>query len=144
MRIAPHLVRPQPFVFPIHAGGRLSLPKLAAGLALYDLLALFRNVRRHRMLGKRGVLRLEPKLRSHDLKGGGVYYDARCDDARLTLATIRSAAAHGALAANYVSLDDFERADGRIYGARITDRMGQASYVVQVPVIARAGTKVEP
>src|SRR3989304_5672638 len=63
-------VWPRSFLFPIHAGGRLPLWKLAAGLWVYDLLALFRNVRLHRALSKRALLRAEPGLRSHDLKGG--------------------------------------------------------------------------
>ena len=81
LRIAPHLVWPRSFIFPIHAGGRIPRWKLAAGLTLYDLLALFRNVRRHRMLGKKQILRAEPNLLSRGLLGGGRYYDAQCDDA---------------------------------------------------------------
>jgi len=56
LRIAPHLVWPLPFVFPLHRGDRISLWRLAAGMWLYDALALFRNVRTHRMLGKRALL----------------------------------------------------------------------------------------
>jgi glycerol-3-phosphate dehydrogenase len=56
LRIAPHLVWPLPFVFPVHRGDRISRWRLAAGMILYDLLALFRNVRTHRMLGKRALL----------------------------------------------------------------------------------------
>src|SRR3972149_2450757 len=78
LSIAPHLVWPRSFLFPIHAGGRLPLWKLAAGLWLYDLLALFRNVRMHRVLSKRALRRAEPSPPSHDLKGGARYYDAQC------------------------------------------------------------------
>jgi glycerol-3-phosphate dehydrogenase len=100
-KIAPHLVWPRSFLFPVHGGGRVPRWKLEAGLWLYDVLALFRNVRRHEMLGKRGMLRAEPGLRSKGLKGGARYYDAQCDDARLALANVRDAARHGALVANY-------------------------------------------
>ena len=58
--IAPHLVRPLPFVFPVHRGDRVPLWKLWAGIWVYDLLAAFRNVRWHTVLGKRGLLRREP------------------------------------------------------------------------------------
>ena len=51
LRIAPHLVWPLPFVFPLHKGDRIPLTLLAAGMWLYDALALFLNVRTHRMLG---------------------------------------------------------------------------------------------
>ncbi len=138
LRIAPHLVWPRSFLFPVHAGGRLSRWKLAAGLTLYDILALFRNVRRHRMLGKQRIQRAEPHLRSRGLKGGGRYYDAQCDDARLTLANVRSAHEHGALVANYVIVDDFEPADGRVRRVRATDRVTNSSYTIRAKVVVNA------
>lgn len=138
LKIAPHLVRPRSFIFPIHRGGRISKIKLAAGLTLYDVMALLRNVRRHRMLGKQKTLKAEPNLRRSGLRGSGRYYDAQCDDARLTLATVRSAHAHGALAANYVSMDELERADGRIRGARVTDRITGESYTIHARVVVNA------
>ena len=138
LRIAPHLVWPRSFIFPIHSGGRLPRWKLAAGLMLYDLLALFRNVRRHRVLGKQRLRRAEPNLRSRGLKGGARYYDAQCDDARLTLANVRSAHEHGALVANYVIVDDFEPADGRVRRVRATDRVTNSSYTFRAKVVVNA------
>ncbi|MCZ6916137.1 MAG: glycerol-3-phosphate dehydrogenase/oxidase [Gemmatimonadetes bacterium] len=138
LRIAPHLVWPRSFIFPIHDGGRIPLWKLWAGLTLYDLLALFRNVRRHRMLSKQRVLKAEPHLRSRGLKGGGRYFDAQCDDARLTLANAKSAHQHGALVANYVVVDAFEPADGRIRRVRVTDRVTGASYTIRAKVVVNA------
>ena len=52
LRTAPHLVRPAPFLFPIHGGGRVGRLTLAAGLWLYDALSLFRNVHRHTGYGR--------------------------------------------------------------------------------------------
>ncbi|MGH9658058.1 MAG: FAD-dependent oxidoreductase, partial [Bryobacteraceae bacterium] len=69
MNIAPHLVRPLPFLLPAYRGARVPAWQLRAGLWLYDLLAAFRNVRRHRWLGRKAVLRLEPGLREKDLRG---------------------------------------------------------------------------
>jgi glycerol-3-phosphate dehydrogenase len=120
--IAPHLVRPQAFVFPVHRNGRVPLWKLAAGMWLYDALALFRNVRAHRMLGKRGLLRREPMLRERDLAGGAVYWDAQCDDARLVVATARAAGAHGAAVATYTEVTGFVRAGRRISGVELRDQ----------------------
>lgn len=140
LAIAPHLVRPLPFLFPVHRRGRLYFWRLAAGMWLYDLLALFRNVRWHRMLGKRGVLRAEPMLRSMDLVGGARYYDAQCDDARLVLATARSAIAHGALVSNYMRVDQLEVVDGRVRGARVEDRLtGQHGRVQATTVVNATG-----
>ena len=138
LRIAPHLVWPRSFIFPVHTGSRIPRWKLAAGLTLYDLLSLFRNVRRHRMLGKKQILHAEPHLRSHDLLGGGRYYDAQCDDARLTLANVRSAHGHGALVANYVTVHGFEPAHGRIHRVRATDQITNSSYTIPARFVVNA------
>lgn len=90
------------------------------------------------MLGKKRLQRAEPNLRDRGLKGGGRYYDAQCDDARLTLANVRSAHAHGALVANYVLVDDFEPADGRVRRVRATDRVTNSSYTIRAKVVVNA------
>jgi glycerol-3-phosphate dehydrogenase len=138
LSIAPHLVWPRSFLFPIHAGGRLPLWKLAAGLWVYDLLALFRNVRWHRVLSKRAMRRAEPLLRSHDLKGGARYHDAQCDDARLTLANVRSAHEHGALVANYAAAERLAVADGTVRGAHVLDRLARRQLTVRALVVVNA------
>lgn len=138
LSMAPHLVRARSFLFPIHAGSRLPLWKLAAGLWLYDILALFRNVRPHRLLSKRALLRAEPGLRGHDLRGGARYYDAVCDDARLTLANVRSAHDHGALVANYVAVDHLALADGVVRGAHVVDRLDQRAFAIRALVVVNA------
>src|SRR6478736_5426466 len=56
LRLAPHLVHPLEFTWPVYAGSRISRWKLGAGLELYDALSLFRNVGRHHRLNSRGVL----------------------------------------------------------------------------------------
>ncbi|HEU5305609.1 MAG TPA: glycerol-3-phosphate dehydrogenase/oxidase [Gemmatimonadales bacterium] len=138
LRIAPHLVWPLPFVFPVHRGDRISRWRLAAGMLLYDMLALFRNVRPHRMLGKRGMLEAEPMLRDRGLLGGARYYDAQCDDARLVVATVRSAVHHGALAANYMAVVGLERTAGRVVGARLEDRLTGEGGVLRASVVVNA------
>jgi glycerol-3-phosphate dehydrogenase len=137
-RIAPHLVWPVPFVFPIHRGDRIPLWRLATGMWLYDVLALFRNVRTHRLLGKRKVLEFEPMLRERGLIGGARYYDAQCDDARLVLATVRAAIGHGALAMNYAAVTALERTGGRVVGALVEDRLSGARAVVRAGVVVNA------
>jgi glycerol-3-phosphate dehydrogenase len=138
LRIAPHLVWPLPFVFPLHRGDRLSLWRLNAGMWLYDLLALFRNVRMHRMLGKRAVLEAEPMLRERGLRGGARFYDAQCDDARLVLATARSAMQHGALVANYTAVLSLERTAGRVVGAQLQDRLTDTRATIRASVVVNA------
>lgn len=138
LRIAPHLVWPRSFLFPLFAGGRVARWRLAAGLWLYDGLALFRNVRRHQWLSKRDLLRAEPGLRTRDLLGGARYWDALCDDARLTLATARAAHRHGALVANYAAVEALDNADGRVRGARVLDTLSGTRLTVRAHVVVNA------
>ncbi|MEO7985736.1 MAG: glycerol-3-phosphate dehydrogenase/oxidase [Gemmatimonadales bacterium] len=138
LRIAPHLVWPLPFIFPLHRGDRIALWRLAAGMWVYDALALFRNVRLHRMLGKRALLEAEPMLRERGLLGGARFYDAQCDDARLVLATARSAISHGALIASYTAVRALERTAGRVVGAELEDVLTGERTVVRAGVVVNA------
>jgi glycerol-3-phosphate dehydrogenase len=104
LRTAPHLVRPLEFTWPVYRGARVPRWKLVAGLALYDALALWGNVARHRPLGVDAVLAREPALAREGLRGGATYWDAATDDARLTLATALDAAAAGAVLVNHAAV----------------------------------------
>ena len=137
-RIAPHLVRPVPFIFPLHEGDRLPLWKLAAGMWLYDLLALFRNVSRHTMLGKRALLEREPALRTTGLKGAARYFDAQCDDARLTVATARSARSAGATVRTWAAVTGFLRDAGRVNGVTVRDADTGAEAELRATVVVNA------
>src|SRR6266511_1188726 len=68
LTIAPHLVRPLAFLFPVYRGGRVPAWKLRAGMWLYDALAAFRKVKRHRWLGPKQVRRAEPALKDRGLR----------------------------------------------------------------------------
>ncbi len=137
LRLVPHLVRPLAFTWPVYRGARISRWKLAAGLALYDALALFRNVGRHRQLGARGVIGREPELRPDGLRGGAIYFDAATDDARLTLANALGAVAAGATVLNYAEVRGF-LANGALSGAAVTDRIGNRDIAVRATVIVNA------
>lgn len=138
LRMAPHLVRPLSFLFPVYATDRVSRWKLDLGLTVYDLLARRGNVRRHRALSKRAVLEAEPLLRDRGLAGGALYWDAQCDDARLTLATLRSAAGHGSLVANYMCVTAFEVEGGRVTGATVEDRLTGVQGTIHARVVVNA------
>ena len=138
LRIAPHLVHPLAFVFPVYRGDRVPLWKMLCGLWLYDLLAGTRNVRWHRSLGKRAVLRAEPMLRERGLVGGARYWDCQADDARLTLATARSARQHGAAIATYTEVTGLIRTDGRTSGAEVRDLLTGATARLQAAVVVNA------
>jgi glycerol-3-phosphate dehydrogenase len=137
-RLAPHLVRPLAFTWPVYAGARIARWKLAAGLTLYDLLASFRNVARHELLGAGGVLRREPHVRREGLRGGARYWDALTDDARLTLATVRSAATAGATVMNHARVTALVHSGVRVAGARVTDQLDGAEYGIAARVVVNA------
>ncbi len=137
-RIAPHLVRPLAFTWPVYAGARIARWKLGAGLAMYDLLAAFRNVARHERLSADGVMRREPRLLSDKLRGGARYWDALTDDARLTLATIRSAIAAGATVVNHARLTALVQEGPRVAGATVSDQLTGDEMDVAARVVVNA------
>ncbi len=138
LRIAPHLVWPVPFLFPVYRGARVPPWKLRVGMWAYDALAAFRNVHRHRWLGPAAVRRLEPELRDRELRGAALYYDAQTDDARLVMATVRSAAGAGALVANYAEATSLLTPDGRVRGAAVRDVLDGTTRTVRALVVVNA------
>ena len=138
LKIAPHLVRPLAFLFPVYRGGRLPAWKLRAGMWLYDLLSVFRNVHWHRWLRAKKVRRVEPGLRDRGLIGAALYYDAQTDDARLVIATVRSAIRAGALAANYVETTALLKPDGRVRGAIVRDVLTGETASIRANVVVNA------
>ena len=138
LRLAPHLVRPLAFTWPVYAGARLPRWKLSAGLALYDALALFRNVAPHRRLSRRGVLDAEPRLRSEGLRGGATYHDAATDDARLTLANAIGAAEAGAIVVNHAAVRQLVQRDGRVVGATVVDALDGGEIAVRARAVVNA------
>jgi glycerol-3-phosphate dehydrogenase len=138
-RIAPHLVRPLAFTWPLYENARIPRWKLRAGLLLYDALSLFRNLGRHRALDHDAVAHLEPELRQHGLVGGAVYFDAATDDARLTLANARAAAESGAAVVNHAEVRELVAdAGGAVRGAVITDTLGGEEVRARAHVVVNA------
>jgi glycerol-3-phosphate dehydrogenase len=143
--IAPHLVRPVPFMYP------LSKPAwerfyVGSGIALYDGLAFgvrqTAGLPRHRHLGKKAALRLMPSLRPDALTGAIQYHDAQVDDARFVLELARTAAMHGAHVVNRVAAVSMLRSvDGeKVIGVRARDnRTGEEFDIHARRVIAAAG-----
>jgi len=113
-RLAPHLVRPLPFLFPVGESGAPSKAALALGLALYRLLAGSSSAGPTRFLG-RGDPRLEgeaPGLAPEGWRGAFRYFDAQADDALLTLAYLRDAARRGAALRSYCAVERIDRGKG--------------------------------
>ena len=141
LRIAPHLVRPLRFTWPVYQGARVPGWKLGAGLLLYDALALWRNVARHRRLAAHDVTKREPGLESRGLTGGAEYYDAATDDSRLTLANALAAADAGATVLNHAAVDAIHRdgvGEGQVSGARVRDLLTGREVTVRATVTVNA------
>ncbi len=137
---APHLVHPLPFVIPLFGHDGIATKSVAkaysAALWLYDVTGGVRIGKRHRRIDAAEALSHFPVLRPDRLVAAFQYWDAQTDDARLTLALARTAAAHGASLANYAPveklLDDGGR--GRLTGARLAD-----GTVIRAQVVVDAG-----
>lgn len=141
-RVAPHLVRPLPFLIPIYKGVRPGFEIMNVGLWIYDSLALFRAPRMHKAFrGTKAALALEPQLRPEGLRGALEYYDCATDDARLVLENALDAQALGAECHTYTEVLRFERrGDGRITGVVVRDRLtGTTSTVASRAVVLAAG-----
>jgi glycerol-3-phosphate dehydrogenase len=119
-RIAPHLVRPVSFLYPLTGRG-WERPYVTAGLTLYDSMGGARSTPRHKQLTRTGALRIAPSLRREALTGALLYYDAQADDARHTMTTVRTAAAYGATVLSSARVVDLLRAGERVVGAVVED-----------------------
>lgn len=137
--IAPHLVRPVPFMYPLKRAAWERF-YVGSGIALYDGLAFgvrsSGEVPRHKHLGKKAALRMMPSLRPDALTGAIRYYDAQVDDARFVLELAQTAAAHGAHLANRVEMTGFVREDeadpaSRVVGVQARDAMTGAEFVIR-------------
>ena len=139
-RLAPHLVRPVPFLYPLYKKV-VERPYVGAGLVLYDAMeGVKRPVPHHRHLTTRGALRRAPALRPDRLAGAMMYYDAQVDDARYTITVARTAARHGAHVLTRASAVSLLRDGSQVTGAVVRDEeTGRAFDVHASRVIVCAG-----
>lgn len=140
MDLAPHLVNPLGFLFPVYDGSRHNLFVINAGMWIYDGLSLFRSPKIHRKLKPSEVAEIEPALDRRGLKGAPLYYDCSTDDARLTLETALDAAAEGAIVCTGAKVRRFLKGeDGRISGAVVEDTLhGAGTKEVRARVVINA------
>jgi glycerol-3-phosphate dehydrogenase len=145
--IAPHLVRPLPFLLPLTAPV-WQRAYYGAGIALYDALGAAltsgRGIPTHRHLSRRAALAEFPGLRPDAIRGAIRYWDAQVDDARHTLAVVRTAAGHGAACLSSARVTGLVRdgagPDAPVVGARVADLTDGSSFVVRArSVVAATG-----
>jgi glycerol-3-phosphate dehydrogenase len=138
-RLAPHLVRPVPFLLPLRH--RLwERAYIGAGVFLYDTMGGGRSVPWHRQLSKRSTLKLAPSLKSDALVGAIRYYDAQVDDARHTMMIARTAAQHGASVLTRTRAVALRKDGDTVVGADVLDlETGQRIAVRARQVISATG-----
>ncbi len=142
---APHLVSPLPFLIPLFGREGVVNRSVAriyrTALWLYDLTGGMRIGRRHEKVTREQALAHMPTLRADRLVAGFLYWDARADDARLTLTVIRTAVLdHGAVAVNHAPVIALTTdSDGKVHGARVAPEGGKPFEVRASVVVNAAG-----
>jgi glycerol-3-phosphate dehydrogenase len=136
-KLAPHLVKPLPFLFPLTK--RLwERPYTAAGIFLYDRLGGAKSVPAQKHLTRAGALRLSPGLKRSSLIGGIRYYDTVVDDARHTMTVARTAAHYGAVVRSSTQVVALLREGDRVTGVRVRDSEDGAITEVRGHVVVNA------
>lgn len=135
--LAPHLVKPLPFLFPLTK--RLwERPYMAAGIFLYDSLGGAKSVPAQKHCTRAGALRLSPGLKRSSLIGGIRYYDTVVDDARHTMTVARTAAHYGAVVRSSTQVVALLREGDRVTGVRVRDSEDGAITEVRGHVVINA------
>ncbi|KHL19535.1 glycerol-3-phosphate dehydrogenase [Mumia flava] len=139
--LAPHLVEPVPFLYPLtHRGWERVYA--GTGVAMYDSMAWLsgqsRGVPRHRHLSRRGALRRMPALRKDALVGAIEYYDGQVDDARHTMTLARTAASYGAHVASRTRVTGMLREGERVTGVEVVDLESGESFAIHAAQVVNA------
>ena len=140
-RLAPHLVKPVPFLYPLKHRWWERL-YAGTGIALYDAMAvssgLGAGLPHHKHLTRRGAMRLAPSLKKSALVGALQYYDGQVDDARHTMELARTAASYGAHVANRVKVTGFLRQGERVTGVQAKDLETGREFEVRAKQVVNA------
>jgi glycerol-3-phosphate dehydrogenase len=135
--IAPHLADPLPFLFPTYRGNKnWVLWQLKIGVKIYDLLCGGRNLGKSTWLSAADMLQRVPGLQADGLNGAVRYYDGLTNDARLTIDTLRSAAASGAIVVNYCRYQDAARSE--LWECELEDRLARQNFKVRARAVVNA------
>ena len=139
-RLAPHLVRPVPFLYPLkHAWER---PYVGAGVALYDGMAMTgkydMGVPKHKHIFRKQLARMAPDIRTDDLHGAIRYYDCQVDDARLVMTIARTAANNGAHVATRTKVTGFLREGDRVVGVTARDLENDVDITIRARTVINA------
>lgn len=137
-RNARHLVVPEKMLLPITKNGSLSKLGTSVGLYIYDFLAGVSSSERRRMLQKEATRKAEPLLLSKGLLGGGIYYEYRTDDARLTIDIIKRAVELGAICLNKAEVKDMVYSNGIVSGVEVRDVLKDETFKISSKKVVNA------
>jgi glycerol-3-phosphate dehydrogenase len=144
VRLAPHLVRPLPFVVAAFDGARPDR-MMGVGLNLYDAMARGRRrddgdwePDRHRVIDGGEVVELLPALAAREPTSGYLFYDCQTDDSRLVLTVLAEAERFGAVCANRVEVTDLVDEGGRTRGVAVRDALDGERFEVRADNVVNA------
>ena len=136
---ARNLVCPERMLLPIYSDGSLGWGLTSLGLKVYDCLAGVPKDEQRKMLSAEKTLLHEPLLKKDNLKGGGLYYEYRTDDARLTISVIKTACQQGAIALNHAEVKEFTyNNEGVIDGIQLIDHIHAKQHTLRSKVVINA------
>lgn len=139
IHIAPHLVRPLPFLVPMYGWPAWKRDRLRIGMILYDLLSYDKSLPRHTFLNRQATLAAEPGLNPNGLQGAARYFDAQVElPERLALANAIDAAEHGALIRTYTDVVRFIREGGRVVGVEARDIATDRRVNIRATIVVNA------
>ena len=139
LRIAPHLVRPLPFLVPMYGWPTWKRDRLKVGMVVYDLLSYDKSLPWHRFYSRAETLDEEPGLNPRGLQGAARYYDCQVEfPERLALANAIDAAEHGALIRTYTAVEQFCRDGNRVVGVEARDIRSDRRVVIRASVVVNA------
>jgi glycerol-3-phosphate dehydrogenase len=149
LRLAPHLVHLEPFLFPIYGLPLVHQGFYGAGIFLYDVLGSRHGAGFARHMRAEAAREFAPQLRPEGLQAAILYHDAVEDDARYALAVLRTAidTGPGAVVATRVQGQATLTEGGHAIGVRARDQATgdefdiRATHVVDAtgPWAAQAG-----
>jgi glycerol-3-phosphate dehydrogenase len=133
---APHLVKNQAFIVPNYKWWEG--PYYGIGLKVYDWMAGSLGFGPSQFLSREETLHLAPTLDPDGLRGGVLYHDGQFDDARLAIHLAMTAADQGATVVNYMSVEGLLKANGKVCGVILKDRLNDVSSTLTYEVKAKA------
>jgi glycerol-3-phosphate dehydrogenase len=140
----PHVTTPEWMMLPFYKGGTFGPFTTNIGLRIYDFLAGVKKTERRKMFKPEEAMKREPLLNGKNLNGAGYYVEYKTDDARLTIEVMKKAVEKGALALNYMKVNNLIYEDNKIIGVEVEDQIdGSSQTYFAKKMVSAAGPWVD-